>query len=160
MHASVYFPPNQALSYVSRRRLDDDDFDPDAVDEDGLPLVYNEERIAAFWKDKPGELAGRWVLCTRAWAGLTAGVAKHLQSPGCVLQAAVAAEEHFACRCSILSTFWNLHSTRGSGMPAVRRPHAAGLSLQLSLGHGARAPVVCKVVKNFSPRPLQMPGTD
>jgi hypothetical protein len=49
----------QATSYVSRRRLDDEDFDPDAVDEEGLPLVYNEERIAAFWGTRPGELAGR-----------------------------------------------------------------------------------------------------
>ena len=36
----------QGTSYVSRRRLDDADFDPNAVDEDGLPLVYNEQRIA------------------------------------------------------------------------------------------------------------------
>jgi hypothetical protein len=50
----------QAVSYVSRRRLDAEDFDPDAVDEEGLPLVYNEARIAAFWSKRPGELAGRW----------------------------------------------------------------------------------------------------
>jgi hypothetical protein len=50
----------QAVSYVSRRRLDADDFDPDAVDEEGLPLVYNEARIAAFWSKRPGELASRW----------------------------------------------------------------------------------------------------
>jgi hypothetical protein len=48
------------VSYVSRRRLDADDFDPDAVDEEGLPLVYNEARIAAFWGKRPGELASRW----------------------------------------------------------------------------------------------------
>jgi hypothetical protein len=48
------------VSYVSRRRLDDEDFDPNAVDEDGLPLVYNEQRIANFWGKRPGELAGRW----------------------------------------------------------------------------------------------------
>jgi hypothetical protein len=48
------------VSYVSRRRLDDEDFDPDAVDEDGLPLVYNEQRIASYWGRRPGELAGRW----------------------------------------------------------------------------------------------------
>eukprot|EP00878_Enallax_costatus_P022842 GHUV01024272.1.p1 GENE.GHUV01024272.1~~GHUV01024272.1.p1 ORF type:complete len:684 (+),score=139.67 GHUV01024272.1:232-2283(+) len=50
----------KAVSYVSRRRLDADDFDPDAVDEEGLPLVYNEARIAKFWSKRPGELAGRW----------------------------------------------------------------------------------------------------
>ncbi|GAB4820938.1 hypothetical protein N2152v2_007984 [Parachlorella kessleri] len=48
------------ISYVSRRRLDALDFDPYEVDEDGLPLVYNEERIAAFWKGRPGELTARW----------------------------------------------------------------------------------------------------
>lgn len=26
----------------------------------GLPLVYNEARIAAFWGKRPGELASRW----------------------------------------------------------------------------------------------------
>ncbi|WIA08193.1 hypothetical protein OEZ85_007646 [Tetradesmus obliquus] len=50
----------KAVSYVSRRRLDAADFDPDAVDEEGLPLVYNEARIAAFWGKRPGELASRW----------------------------------------------------------------------------------------------------
>ncbi|KAG2445070.1 hypothetical protein HYH02_008937 [Chlamydomonas schloesseri] len=50
----------RSVSYVSRRRLDAADFDPDEVDEDGLPLVYNEERIAAYWGGRPGELAGRW----------------------------------------------------------------------------------------------------
>jgi hypothetical protein len=30
------------------------------VDEEGLPLVYNEARIAAFWSKRPGELASRW----------------------------------------------------------------------------------------------------
>jgi hypothetical protein len=54
----------QAVSYVSRRRLDDADFDPDAVDEEGLPLVYNEQRIAAFWSGRPGELAGRCAGCS------------------------------------------------------------------------------------------------
>ena len=44
----------QAVSYVSRRRMDHPDFDPYEVDADGLPLVYNEERIAGFWKGKPG----------------------------------------------------------------------------------------------------------
>ncbi len=48
------------MSYVSRRRLDAADFDPDETDSDGLPLVYNEERIAAYWGGRPGELAGRW----------------------------------------------------------------------------------------------------
>ncbi|GIM02717.1 hypothetical protein Vretimale_7548 [Volvox reticuliferus] len=50
----------RSVSYVSRRRLDSADFDPDEVDEDGLPLVYNEERIASYWGGRPGELAGRW----------------------------------------------------------------------------------------------------
>jgi hypothetical protein len=48
------------VSYVSKRRLDAADFDPDAVDAEGLPLVYNEEAIAVFWKARPGEMAGRW----------------------------------------------------------------------------------------------------
>lgn len=26
----------------------------------GLPLVYNEARIASFWGKRPGELASRW----------------------------------------------------------------------------------------------------
>ena len=26
----------------------------------GLPLVYNEAKIAAYWRNKPGELARRW----------------------------------------------------------------------------------------------------
>lgn len=46
----------QAVSYVSRRRLDQPDFDPYEVDEDGLPLVYNEQRISSFWKGKPGDI--------------------------------------------------------------------------------------------------------
>jgi aarF domain-containing kinase len=50
----------QAVSYVSRRRMDEADFDPDEVDEEGLPLVYNEERISAFWSARLGELASRW----------------------------------------------------------------------------------------------------
>lgn len=59
----------QGLSYVSRRRFDDTSFDPDAVDEDGLPLVYNEERISQFWKGRPGELATRWA----RFAGISGG---------------------------------------------------------------------------------------
>ncbi len=50
----------QSVSYVSRRRMDSADFDPDEVDDDGLPLVYNEERIASYWGGRPGELASRW----------------------------------------------------------------------------------------------------
>jgi len=53
-------PTTQAVSYVSRRRMDAIDFDPDEVDEEGLPLVYNEERISVFWSARLGELAGRW----------------------------------------------------------------------------------------------------
>jgi hypothetical protein len=48
------------VSYVSRRRLEIAGFDVNAVDEDGLPLVYNETRIAEYWKTRPGELAARW----------------------------------------------------------------------------------------------------
>ena len=33
--------------------------------QDGLPLVYNEERIAEFWKTRPGELASRWTRFAR-----------------------------------------------------------------------------------------------
>lgn len=35
----------EEVSYVSRRRLDADDFDINEVDADGLPLVYNEEAL-------------------------------------------------------------------------------------------------------------------
>ena len=59
-----HLPSSQGISYVSRRRMDDADFDPDAVDEEGLPLVYNEKRIAAFWGNRPGELFGRWTRFT------------------------------------------------------------------------------------------------
>ena len=40
--------------------MDEASFDPEEVDEEGLPLVYNEQRISNFWKQRPGELAGRW----------------------------------------------------------------------------------------------------
>jgi hypothetical protein len=52
--------------------MDAADFDPDAVDEDGLPLVYNEEKIAKFWSGRPGELLGRWTKFTAiagGWVG-------------------------------------------------------------------------------------------
>ena len=58
----------QAVSYVSRRRMDAVDFDPDEVDEEGLPLVHNEDRINAFWSARLGELAGRWA----TFAGISA----------------------------------------------------------------------------------------
>lgn len=54
------------VSYVSRRRLETLDFDPDATDEEGLPLVYNEDRIAEFWRSRPGELGDRWSKFARA----------------------------------------------------------------------------------------------
>lgn len=38
-HQCFAGPPLQAVSYVSRRRMDSEDFDPNEVDEDGLPLV-------------------------------------------------------------------------------------------------------------------------
>ena len=59
----------QEISYVSRRRLDAADFDPNEVDEDGLPLVYNEESIAGYWRGRPGELASRWT----KFAGISGG---------------------------------------------------------------------------------------
>ena len=59
----------QEVSYVSRRRMDDADFDPEEVDDDGLPLVYNEESISAYWKDRPGELTSRWTM----FAGISGG---------------------------------------------------------------------------------------
>jgi hypothetical protein len=40
--------------------LDDADFDPTAVDDEGLPVVYDEVAIAQFWSTRPGELATRW----------------------------------------------------------------------------------------------------
>lgn len=49
-----------ATSYVSRQRMKQDGFNASAVDSEGLPLVYNEDLIASFWKDRPGELASRW----------------------------------------------------------------------------------------------------
>ena len=90
----------QSTSYVSRRRLDAADFDPDETDNEGapvsgalpsrikfyicltlithrcmtlstpdvaagLPLVYNEAKIAAYWSNKPGELARRWAKFAR-----------------------------------------------------------------------------------------------
>ena len=48
--------------------MDAVDFDPDEVDEEGLPLVYNEDRINAFWSARLGELAGRWA----TFAGISA----------------------------------------------------------------------------------------
>lgn len=50
----------EVTSYVSRQRMAEDGFDATEVDNEGLPLVYNEAAIAAYWSDKPGELAGRW----------------------------------------------------------------------------------------------------
>jgi aarF domain-containing kinase len=44
--------------------MDSADFDADAVDEEGLPLVYNEEKLSAFWGKRPGELASRFTRFT------------------------------------------------------------------------------------------------
>jgi len=44
--------------------MDQADFDPYEIDTDGLPLVYNEERIASFWKGKPGKHASCYHLAT------------------------------------------------------------------------------------------------
>eukprot|EP00798_Chlamydomonas_sp_ICE-L_P018062 gene18062-24485_t len=49
-----------STSYVSRRRMDQQSFDPNATDEEGLPLVYNEEKISQFWGKQPGQLASRF----------------------------------------------------------------------------------------------------
>ena len=57
-----------AVSYVSRRRLDEADFDPDEVDEEGLPLIYNEDKINSYWSGRLRELAGRWA----SFAGIAA----------------------------------------------------------------------------------------
>ncbi len=46
----------QSMSYVSRRRMDDPTFDSDAVDEEGLPIVYNEQRIAEYCEWRRAEL--------------------------------------------------------------------------------------------------------
>lgn len=43
--------------------MDQPDFDPYEIDSDGLPLVYNEERVATFWKGKFGK---RFDLLSRA----------------------------------------------------------------------------------------------
>lgn len=47
-------------SYVSQQAAQQGDEDAEAVDKDGLPLVYSVQRIAKFWDTKPGELASRW----------------------------------------------------------------------------------------------------
>lgn len=47
-------------SYVSQQAALQGDEDPNASDKDGLPLVYSVERIADYWKDRPGELGDRW----------------------------------------------------------------------------------------------------
>lgn len=47
-------------SYVSQQSSLTGDEDPNAVDEEGLPLVYSVERIASYWDTKPGELSDRW----------------------------------------------------------------------------------------------------
>eukprot|EP00929_Paragymnodinium_shiwhaense_P005316 TRINITY_DN10708_c0_g1_i1.p1 TRINITY_DN10708_c0_g1~~TRINITY_DN10708_c0_g1_i1.p1 ORF type:complete len:857 (+),score=157.37 TRINITY_DN10708_c0_g1_i1:101-2671(+) len=47
-------------SYVSQQAAATGDEDPNAVDSDGLPLVYSVDRIASFWDTRPGELAERW----------------------------------------------------------------------------------------------------
>jgi aarF domain-containing kinase len=54
---------SQAVSYVSRRRMDANDFDANDVDENGLPLIYNEARIAELWWELRG---GGWSLLGEA----------------------------------------------------------------------------------------------
>eukprot|EP00798_Chlamydomonas_sp_ICE-L_P020473 gene20473-27261_t len=65
----------KSVSYVSRRRMDKGDFDPDAVDDEGLPLVYNEEKLSAFWSNRPGELASRFTRFTSISAPWLASLA-------------------------------------------------------------------------------------
>jgi len=48
------------VSYVSRIVLDEDDISGDLVDDDGMPLVYNMEKLEAYWEQYPGELTNRW----------------------------------------------------------------------------------------------------
>lgn len=40
--------------------MDEAGFDPEAVDEEGLPLVYNEQRIAEYWAGRRAVLLSRW----------------------------------------------------------------------------------------------------
>lgn len=47
-------------SFVSQQSSEQGDEDPNAVDADGLPLVYSVERIAKFWDLKPTDLSDRW----------------------------------------------------------------------------------------------------
>lgn len=57
---SSYSEAKNRQSYVSQQTAEDGLQDPNAVDEDGLPLVYSVDRIAKFWNTKPGELTERW----------------------------------------------------------------------------------------------------
>ena len=68
---------------MSRRRLDAEDFDPDAVDAEGLPLVYNERKITQFWGGRLRDLAVRWTV----FGGISGGVlslARRLFRAGCI----------------------------------------------------------------------------
>mmetsp|Transcript_51116 Transcript_51116/g.119711 ORF Transcript_51116/g.119711 Transcript_51116/m.119711 type:complete len:823 (-) Transcript_51116:164-2632(-) len=47
-------------SYVSQEAARLGEEDPDAVDEDGLPLVYSVERINTYWEAEQGALVERW----------------------------------------------------------------------------------------------------
>jgi len=47
-------------SYVSQQAAALGGVDPNATDEDGLPLVYSVGRIASYWDTRPSELAERW----------------------------------------------------------------------------------------------------
>jgi len=48
------------ISYVSKRRLDDDEMACEQIDDQGLPLVYSVEKLEQYWDQFPGELTGRW----------------------------------------------------------------------------------------------------
>mmetsp|Transcript_4227 Transcript_4227/g.7186 ORF Transcript_4227/g.7186 Transcript_4227/m.7186 type:complete len:850 (+) Transcript_4227:20-2569(+) len=47
-------------SYVSQEAALRGEEDPNAVDEDGLPLVYSVERINSYWEGEQGALVERW----------------------------------------------------------------------------------------------------
>jgi len=50
------------VSYVSRQVMEGEDAEAmcDAVDSDGLPLIFSVSKLNEFWGRYPGELTGRW----------------------------------------------------------------------------------------------------
>ncbi len=49
----------------------------------GLPLVYNEAKIAAYWRNKPGELARRWAKFARISGSLRSQLRSTCWCPAC-----------------------------------------------------------------------------